>query len=187
MTYPLIGLIGKRQSGKDTFAGYLAEDFGYARHAFADPLREVALATDPLIETHPFGVTRRLSDVIYAEGWDAAKERHPEVRRLLQDLGVGVRESVGEATWVEALKRRARAEDGPVVVTDVRFPNEADAIERLGGTLVRIERDGRTRSTRDGHVSETALDDYPARFTVRNNSSLQHLRDSASAIHRRIY
>jgi hypothetical protein len=41
---PLVGLVGYARSGKDTFAAAL----GYRRLAFADPLKELALAVNPL-------------------------------------------------------------------------------------------------------------------------------------------
>ena len=48
-------------------------------------------------------------------------------------------------------------EDDFWVVTDVRFPSEADAIREHGGILIRVNRD---TGYVDNHPSETALDDY---------------------------
>ena len=38
----IIGLIGKKRAGKDTFADYLVEKYGFIKLAFADPIKEVA-------------------------------------------------------------------------------------------------------------------------------------------------
>src|SRR5690606_2560032 len=49
MTHPHIGLMGYARSGKDTAGAMLHADLGYRRVSFADPVREMALALDPII------------------------------------------------------------------------------------------------------------------------------------------
>lgn len=187
---PLVGLIGKKRVGKDTFAAVLVEEFGFARVAFADPLKEMALAIDPYIQAeHSY----RLSDAVDVLGWEGAKDAYPEVRRFLQRLGTdGVRQ-FDEDFWVRAGMRAAAAKrrpmrlntsDGraataprPVVITDVRYPNEADAIREAGGTLVRIVRPGVDDG--DTHASETALDGYAVDYTVSNLQDIQRLSERA--------
>ena len=72
------------------------------------------------------------------------------------------------------------APPAPVVFTDCRFPNEAEAILAVGGSVVRILRPG--VDTGDTHPSETALDDFEETFTVHNDQGLDHLRAEALRI-----
>lgn len=180
---PLIGLSGKKRAGKDTFAGGLIAR-GATRVAFADPLKEAVLKVDPIIGRPPFpGVLSpqddvRLSTYVGALGWERAKT-HPEVRRLLQEYGVAIRE-IDPAFWVRTGLMRAVSIDGPVVVTDVRFPNEAEAISSAGGVLVRIDRPGLVSD--DSHLSETALDDYPFDLVVVNDKSAESLFETARTL-----
>ena len=51
MATAILGLVGRKQSGKDTFAQRLVEEHGYTRLAFADPLKAVALAANPIVHT----------------------------------------------------------------------------------------------------------------------------------------
>jgi hypothetical protein len=44
------------------------------------------------------------------------------------------------------------------VITDTRFPNEADAIKKRGGIVIRVERP--SVGVKSTHPSETGLDDY---------------------------
>jgi hypothetical protein len=190
MAGPIIGLIGKKRSGKDTFAATLVEERGFARFAFADPLKEAALSLDPLIrleqdETHlstggfVYGERiERLSAIVGRVGWERAKEIR-EVRRTLQNYGVAIRE-IDEGFWVRGTLDRALAHPGPVVVTDVRFPNEAEAILNAGGRIVRIVRPG--LASDDSHVSETALDGYPADLDVLNSGTVEMLAETARHI-----
>ena len=142
----LVGLMGQAQAGKDTAAKALTR-LGWTRVAFADPLRRLAYRTDPIVETYHGGGTAhvRLSWLVDRLGWDQAKQ-FPDVRRLLQRLGAeGVRDTIGTDTWIDLAKQKIRGhhERGtPVVVTDVRFANEADAVRSLNGVVVSIVRPG---------------------------------------------
>lgn len=191
LTTPLIGLIGKKRTGKDTFAERLVQEHGYTRVALADPLREAALALDPIVGTFPLNVeglvrTRewRLSDAVETLGWEKAKDFIPEVRRTLQRLGTESIRAIDDRFWIDAAFRKIDAlrEDGkPVVVTDVRYPNEGDAIRAANGYLVRIVRD--LPSDGDAHASEKAMDDYREHLFVGNNGSVEdlwHLADSVA-------
>jgi hypothetical protein len=189
---PLIGLIGKKRVGKDTFAAKLVADHGYTRVALADPLREAALALDPIVGTFPLldnGLTRirewRLSDVIDSIGWEKAKDYCPEVRRILQRLGTESIRAIDDEFWIKAAFAKIdalRAEGKPVVVTDVRYPNEADAIRNATGYLVRITRD--LPDSGDTHASERAMDDYREHLRVPNNGDVEDLEYFASALAR---
>lgn len=149
-----VALIGPAGVGKDTVAQVLCEQHGFTRVAFADALKEAILKANPFV-----GGERRLADLVTAIGWDEAKV-NPEVRRLLQEFGVAMRD-VDSAIWVMGAMKRCDAINGPVVLTDVRFPNEVRfAKEYLGGLTVRLNRDGvDTGIGWRGHVSERALDD----------------------------
>lgn len=88
---------------------------------------------------HSAEPTGRLSSMVAHYGWDRLKREWPEVRRFLQDLGQGVRLQLGLDTWINAALQGC-AHD--VVVTDVRYPNEAERILALGGVLWVITRPG---------------------------------------------
>lgn len=148
----IVGLAGYARAGKDTVGRILTEDHGFARVAFADALKAVALDTNPFVLP---GV--RLKEVVRQYGWDEAKQKVPEVRVLLQHLGVAARDHVDPLVWVRAVERRIQ-DLGDVAITDVRFPNEAEWVRGSGGFNVRIHRPGIEAA--NGHVSELALDDF---------------------------
>lgn len=168
----LIGLIGKKRAGKDTFAAVLTERHGYEKVAFADPLREAALALDPIvhveIDKNGEPDVMRYSEALEAFGYEKAKDLFPEVRTVLQRLGTDSIRALDAGFWVRAAMDRVAKIDGPVVVTDVRFPNEANAIRNAGGKLIRITRHAQPG---DDHPTETALDDYQEDYTVPNLAS----------------
>lgn len=168
-----IGLSGYARSGKDTVAAHLIENHGYTRVAFADSIREALYRLNPKISMDLVSGFIGIRHAVDMFGWDEVKEQVPEARNLLQRLGTEVgRDMFGSDFWVEDAMNRI--EDGSkVVFTDVRFPNEADAIRSLGGRIYRVEREG--VGATNGHVSEVALDDYNFDGRIDNNATIEVL------------
>ncbi|SCL32953.1 hypothetical protein GA0070616_4598 [Micromonospora nigra] len=176
---PLVGMMGRARAGKDTVAARLVEAHGFRRYAFADALREAALIADPLvIPIGTVGMSVRLSELVAEVGWEGAKA-HREVRRTLQQFGIGIRH-LDPHFWVNVVMDEVRHRSQPVVITDVRFPNEADAVEIMGGALWRVVRPGQDES--DQHVSEVALSDRRADATLTNDSDVHSLMKEVDAL-----
>lgn len=81
-----------------------------------------------------------------------------------------VRNRIQEDFWVRALERRIQ--DLPrVVVSDVRFPDEADLILSRGGAMIRVEREGVDKLN---HISEE-IDTIPCNAVINNDQDFEHL------------
>lgn len=167
-TRQIIGLCGYAGAGKDTAAAGLIAD-GWLRVAFADGVREALLALNPEIALADLS-----GYLIHWEGWDNLKANVPPVRELLQRMGTEAGRNIhGPDCWINIAKRKIDASTANVVITDVRFANEADAIRSWGGKVVYIERPG--VGPVNGHVSE-ALDFEPDERLL-NDSTPQLLQD----------
>ncbi|MFD9629802.1 deoxynucleotide monophosphate kinase family protein [Streptomyces violascens] len=189
MSFRHVALMGRARSGKDTVASRLIEEFQFTRVAFADPLRTAALDLDPIVGSEPAGygpLPIRLSDLVRHCGWEGAKA-FPEVRRTLQRLGEAMRTQDTD-TWLRLALAKVDVADTwglPVVFTDCRHPNEADALRDRGFLLVRVVRPGphgpTSRNERQ-HISETALDDYPADAVLTNGGTVAELHAAADGL-----
>jgi len=166
----IIGLSGYAQSGKDTVANYLSE-YGFTRLAFADPIRKLLYQMNPIVKEG-----YRVKGVVDAYGWDRAKVEFPEIRTLLQNLGLGARDLFGEDFWVRQtvnLNRDNIQKD--FVVTDVRFINEAKAIKLIPNSQIwRVVRPG--VEAVNGHVSETEMDNWKYDQTFFNAGTIEDLK-----------
>lgn len=180
----VLGIMGKKRSGKDTFAERLINEHGFTQVRFADPLRAMLKALDPIIYTEDDGWTElRLSWILGPDDdWEAAKEL-PEVRRLMQRIGTEAgRNVLGDSIWTDAAARTIINIDGPVVITDVRFPNEYALVEDIfDGWTVRITRPSLPVGT-DLHPSETALDDTYPRYEIVNDGTVADLHFAADQL-----
>lgn len=178
-----IGLSGYAGSGKDTVAQTLVDEYGYTRVAFSDAVRDALDALNPyVLSPSPYGhELHSVQTVVDYIGWDSAKSGYSDIRRLLQRMGTEVgREIFGENIWVDIAMRRVEKINGPVVFTDVRFPNEYRAIAEMGGALWHVERPGVGPVNK--HGSETDLDAEQFDVRIYNGNSLEDLADCVRAI-----
>lgn len=181
----LIGLSGKKRSGKDVVADYLVKEYSFVKVSFAEPLKEMLYALNPIVEVdvnfwdHE-ETEVRVRGLVDELGWEQAKDHYPEIRQLLQRLGTEAgRNVLGENVWVDLAMRRAGELYGDhpgVVIPDMRFVNEFDAVVNAGGYTVRIHRPGLTST--DTHPSETALDRIEGwHFMLDNDGTIQDLHE----------
>jgi hypothetical protein len=182
----IIALSGFARSGKDEAAKVLVEEFGFTRVAFADKLREVLYALNPIVipdphmqQEKPFNyIPLLLQEVITNYGWDGYKESPygTEIRRLLQRLGTEAgRQTLWDSIWIDAALT-GLPQDAKVVVSDARFFNEFDAVRERGGEVWRIEREG--VGPANDHASEMEAIDYPHfSATIGNLGTLEEFQD----------
>jgi hypothetical protein len=150
----IIGLTGKKQNGKSTAAQYIAEKYGFVRVNFKDALiAEIKQNFPKLLEeiarTTDFknGIEQAIDDLFVT--------KPPLMRALLQNYGTEVRRRDHDDYWVVQWLKRASKEKN-VVVDDVRFLNEAQAVRDMGGSVIRIFREDYMNV--DTHVSESEMD-----------------------------
>lgn len=177
---PIVGINGPAGSGKDSIAQVLVERAGYKRIGFADELKAMLYDLNPtiIIYSDDEGITEteKLANLVDEMGYNEAKLAYPEIRRLLQVFGTEVVRSRVPNFWLDRVDDKIAAAfmDGHpgIVITDVRFPNEANYIRQRGGIVCRIETDynvieGENRQ----HSSETSMSDYRFDMTFVNPRS----------------
>jgi hypothetical protein len=164
----LIGLVGGAGVGKDTVRRVLEENFDFEGLAFADPLRSMLCQLLDTVHEHRAHLADRdlKEQTIDALGVSA--------RELMQTLGDWGRARHPD-WWVNILAQRVRhlhqAGVYRVVVSDVRFANEAEWIRGQGGEIWMIERPG-LQPVRQ-HVSECVQ--FRIDQVLRNDGTLADL------------
>lgn len=182
----LIALCGAAGAGKDTVADMLPA----RKLAFADALyREVAEAWG--VEQHVLRCreTKELESPILSVAhckdlgfrtncWRDFHNRPRSPRQILQWWG-DYRRAQDQGYFVkltEAAIYLGWDTGEHVVITDVRFPNEAALVRQLGGQLWQIRRPG-YEAGGTGHASDTDGDEFHSDRVLVNGGDLEHLRD----------
>ena len=171
----LVGITGYAGPGKTTAAGSLMQN-GYYRLRFADPIKEMVAI---------LGLTSGQLDGDQKEE-PTALLGGKSPRYAMQTLGTEWgRNLVSPTIWIDILRRRAqemRVVGQPVVVDDVRFPNEAEAIKEVGGFLIRVVRPEQFLPIGMSHASEFSIGTLDVDHTIYNDSSIVELKKQVSDV-----
>lgn len=182
----LIGLTGRAGAGKSAAGDYLFARYGFECVAFADAIKDV------------------LAQLLQDRGADYAHLHEPGLKQLpiaemggltarhmMQTLGDWGR-ALAPGFWVAQLAHRIGLQHGGapvhdrIVVTDVRYPDEATWIAAHGGVVLRLQRDGCSLAAEQAaHSSEAHVQQLHAHVDLLNNGptlyGLHALLDGAMA------
>ena len=165
----LIGISGKKLSGKDTVAGMIANyliPLKTVRIGFADTLKDELCAMLNITSTY-------------------LDEHKDNFRLIMQGYGTDFRRKLtSDDYWILKLEKKITelpSNIHTVVIPDVRFLNEAEYIKKLGGKLIRVERGNKDKPwlpIKDSHVSEQELTcfNYYWDAKIVNNYTLKELQ-----------
>jgi hypothetical protein len=143
----IIGVNGKAGSGKDTFAGFDTFD-SFEKLAFAEVLKKACMILFGLTEEQVYDSVLKEQIVLddngkpewYIDGVPASP------RLILQWLGTDIlRNHVTKDFFIKRMEQRIfkiKKQDASkhIIITDARFPNEAEFLKKLGGHVVKIIR-----------------------------------------------
>ena len=174
-----IGFTGKMKAGKDTSANFLKEEFiknnespihAFIQLAFADSLKQICMEHLGLTHHQCYDQDGKEE---YNEFWGMTN------REILQRIGTeAMRNGFHKDVWSkitelkikDAIKRNAF-----FIITDVRFPNEAETIRRNGGIIVQIIRPNVESNGIVGHASEQNLPTNLVDEIINNDGTLDDL------------
>jgi len=175
-TQKLIGLTGLAGTGKDTVRQILESEHGYHGLAFADPIRDMVKALlDRIGINHIYMTDRDLKEMPIP--YIGASYR--QLAQTLGDWGRGINHDFFVGMSQERIGIMSYKHD-KIVVSDVRFLNEADMITRMGGQIWRVQRD--IAEPVRPHISEQTVALIHAPITIHNNGSIDDLRQTINDI-----
>lgn len=204
----IIGLLGFISSGKGTVATQLVEEYNYRQDSFASSLKDACAAMFDWPRHLLEGDTKESRE--YREQpdeWWSQQLSMPNFtpRHALQIMGTDVlRNNFHQDMWFLTLRNRIRKNpDQPVVISDVRFPNEIKFIQDQGGILIKVNRgpapvwyetavmankgnsiakDIMEKTYSSAHLSEWAWVGSKIEYEVNNDAHVGHLHNQVRDI-----
>jgi len=169
----LVGLSGYAKSGKDEVARFIRQQMPtFEVKKFSGKLKYIA---SMLTGFDAYNFENQQFKTKVLPGWNMT------ARELLQRLGTeAIRDNLHEKAWVNALFAD-HSHYSRWVITDVRFPNEAQEIKDYGGIIVRVNRTG--FGPVNDHPSETALNEWDFDAIIENNGTLEDLKETSKILY----
>jgi dephospho-CoA kinase len=180
----LIGITGKKRSGKDTIGEYLIKEHGFIRLSFADALKDLSRIVFGFNDEQLYGDKKEIVD----EYW-----KHTP-REILQKLGTEifrievpkVLSNIDKNIWVNVVERKMlnilkENKDAKFVITDVRFSNELEFLKKYDGISIRVNRDLENNDF-SNHESELSIDKLDVDYDIDNNNTLEDLYKKTDSI-----
>lgn len=175
----IVGFIGASGSGKDTAADYMVKKFGFKKFSFAAPLKRMVKECFLLTDEQCYGSKKEEIDtrwgcspreLFQVLGTEFAQYMLPELLPSLQN------KFSKKCFWVYHLTEAIKQDKSNcIVISDVRFQHEIDALLKYGAYLFKIDRPN-NKETRE-HISEEEwkIVDTTKIFPIKNNGTLEEL------------
>lgn len=153
----IIAFAGRKQSGKTTSAKFV-QDLHYdvsvrdcEIYNFADPLKSLCIDILGLKHNQCYGFDNEKNELVDCY-WD---NKQLTAREVLQLVGTDMFRKMQHNVWSETTIRKIKkAGVDLAIIADCRFPNEVDTIKKVGGIVIKLNRNPYNSS----HTSETSLD-----------------------------
>ena len=171
----IISVVGKKGSGKDVVGDYFAHYHGFIRYKFAGPikasLKEIFLWTDE----HTEGSLKEVVDPL----WGISPREAMQLfgTELFQyELGKyceNFQKVIGRNIW--ALRAKLFCEKNAnkdVIITDMRFPHEAEIMRSLPNNhILKIDRPN--IKSDDSHASEMEMENITSDIVIHNDLTIE--------------
>lgn len=168
----LIGISGKAGSGKDTAACYFVNNHGFLQYAIAGPLKR-ALEVLGIHEPRD----RNLKEA-------RIPGRPYSYRQAAQKLGTEWARDLDIDFWLNLAKDYYESAAWSVVISDVRFENEAEFVRERGGLIIHLK--GRAANVDNpGHASEQEIEVHESDCVIFNTCSIEKLYEDLENAYRR--
>lgn len=171
----LVGIIGKKGSGKSECSKVLIGKYDFQKLSFAQKLKETVsdLFDIPL---------ELLYDPKFKETYDYRWGK--TYREIMQLFGTEVGRCIYSDIWIYHTEKKILQEAFKnFVIDDVRFKNEAALIKKYKGLLIRVNRPSIKNIEADLHKSETEQDEIFVDVEIYNLSSIENLHDMIEKVY----
>lgn len=142
----IVGITGPAGVGKDTVADFLVARYGYTKVSMAGPLKAGLGAMG-----FPEPLNRDDKEKLipgFSFTWREAAQR----------LGTEFGRALDPDIWVKVMAQRLRRAGDRIVISDIRFENEAATIRANGGVVLHLRGRAADLGANANHASEAGIE-----------------------------
>lgn len=175
----LIGISGKKTSGKTTCAEIIKELFPNKTIIinFGDAVKESLKVIFDFSDSELYGDDKEKVN----EFWNITPREVMQfyATDLMRNQMLIKFNNIGTNLWVKCVEKKINKlldKDIIVIIADLRFMNEYEMIKRYNGITLRINRNN--TEIYDKHQSEIELDNVKFDYNISNNSTREDLKEN---------
>lgn len=180
----LLGILGRKGAGKDLVSDYIVKRYNYKKLALATPIKNVCRILFNFSEEQLYGNLKETIDpawgtspriVMQYLGTDILRK---DVQKIMPDIK--------DNFWIKSImvkcdKEKQNDPTVKIVISDVRFLNEAQEVRKAKGKIIKLIRP--TINNNDAHESEKNIDtieEYD--YLIINDGTKEELFEKINAI-----
>lgn len=169
----IIGICGRKRSGKDTIAQYLCQQYGYENQKISEDLKKMVQLLFGFSDEQVEDDTKDVNDT----RWDISP------REAMQFFGTHVmqkeiqhlltKKQIGRRFWIESFVTKHNLHDTEkrIVISDIRFLHEYEVLKRYNAFIIRVDKDAMPFDQSD-HESEKDYINIPTDAILKNNGNV---------------
>lgn len=171
----IIGITGRKFHGKDTLSDYLVQNHGYIKISFAQPIKEISKIMFGFNDEQLHGDLKETID----ERWNITPRQCFQFigSELFRDNIGKILPHIGKNIWAHCLVEKIKSilivnPDAKFVISDLRFPNEIEALRSLeisseiSSKIIRIFREDVPLNDSCNHESEALIDKLTVDYEI---------------------
>lgn len=171
----IIGVCGKKHSGKSTAMKILSQELGYEIISFSDKLKDIVVTLSGCkredLEDYDFKENQLVPDYLNK----FCGNDKTTYRAFIQHFGTEIMRNISDTIWIDSTLKNAPKN----FITECRFINEANTIRKSGGIIIKIET---LSDIIDNHQSETELELIKPNITICNTTTIYDFEDKIITI-----
>ena len=177
--FPIIAITGSARAGKNTLGEFILSEYSGYLYGFADPIRAMLAQINVDMNTQYYK--------------DHKEENVPWLgkspRQLMQTLGTEWgRNMINPDIWVNPAKEYFKKYGPGMIITDLRFENEAKWVREAGGLIIHIMKPLQLDKhgypvVKKEHESEQGIKFDYTDIAIVNGGTLEDLQQKAKQIH----
>lgn len=176
----IIGLKGNKGSGKSTVALHITKKYSFIEKALADPIKQIGLLIG-FSQQQMYGSQKdkeTVDPIMGISGREFLQKMGTEIgREIIPQIIPNFKLAQNGQLWINTTGRIIDAEleqKNNILISDIRFPNEAEMIKSRNGIIIEIQRDT-IKDNYSEHSSESSLATIKADYVIENNGSFDYL------------
>ena len=170
----IIGICGKRRSGKDLTANFICSQYNYANKKIASDLKSIIKILFGFSDSQLESDEKDIIDPV----WNITP------RQPMQFFGTEIMQykiqelipDIDRKFWIKSfINKNIHKDSQKIVISDLRFLHEYEELKKYNVIIIRIERKTDTNNLVDEHISEKEYLKIPADVVIQNDGSIEDL------------